>query len=212
MISVCATLCAAPNDFLRRQVEIALDVQSLACMAMRMDGPGREGQQLPLLVFGRQAVGLLEPAFDRRILAVNNFPHSEEVAGKCRPRRSFDHLLEAAAGNHFGVNIDLVFDQDAEDAFIIAVAWQAATDAIRLDDPQSERFATPDRLWRQAADQDDGKNVTVLGDPLDQLIQCDLESLNFFGIVFLGDVIVSGHESASGGTSKDRSNILELHE
>jgi len=61
MISVWATLWRGPERFLRRQLDVALDVQSLACVAKRVDGPRRERQQFPLLVLRRQVVGLLEP-------------------------------------------------------------------------------------------------------------------------------------------------------
>ena len=174
-----------PQRFLRRQLQVALDVQPLACMAMRVDGPRRERQQLPLLVLRRDAVGLLEPAVDRRVLAVDDLPLGEEIAGKRRPRRPFDHLLETAARNHFGVNVDAVFDQDAEDAFVVAVARQAPADAVRLDDPQAERLALPDRFRRQAPHQHDGEHVTILRDPLDQLIQSGFESSDFFEVIVL---------------------------
>ena len=68
----------------------------------------------------------LEPAVDRRVLAVDDLALGEEIAGKRRPRRPFDHLLEPAARDHFGVDVDAVFDQDAEDPLVIAVARQAA--------------------------------------------------------------------------------------
>jgi hypothetical protein len=100
-------------------------------------------------------LAFFEPAFNRRILAVHNLPHSKEIAGKRRSRRSFDHLLEAAARNDFGVNVDPVFNQDAEDAFVIAIARQAPADSVCLDDPQTERFAMPDRFGRQAPHQYD---------------------------------------------------------
>ena len=87
------------------------------------------------------------------------------------------------------MNVDPIFDQDTEDAFVIAVARQAATDAVRLDDPQAERFAMPDRFRRQTAHQHDGEDVTVLRDSLDQLVQCGLESFDFFGVIFLGVLI-----------------------
>src|SRR5262245_11063703 len=99
-------------------------------MAMRVNRPGRERQQLALLVFGRQAIGFLEPAFDGWVLAVDDPSFGEEIAREGGPRRSFDHLLEAAARNHLGVNVDAIFDQDAEDAFVIAIARQAPADAI----------------------------------------------------------------------------------
>src|SRR4029077_14409352 len=98
-------------------------------------GPGREGQEFALLVLRRHVVGLLEPTGDRRVFAVNDLPRGEEIAGERRPRRPFDHLLEAAARDHFGVNVDAVFDQDAEDALVIAVARQTPADAGGLDDP-----------------------------------------------------------------------------
>src|SRR5258708_15724617 len=107
-------------------------------MPMRVDGPRRKCQQFSLLVLGRHAVGLLEPAFNRRILAVNHLALGEEITGKRCPRRPFDHLLEAAAWNHFGVNIDAVFDQDAEYTFVLAIAEQPPADTVRLNDPQSE--------------------------------------------------------------------------
>ena len=65
---------------------------------------------------------LLEPAYDRRVLAVNDPALREEVARKCGARRAFDHFLESAARDHLGVNIDAVFHQDAKDAFVIAIA------------------------------------------------------------------------------------------
>ncbi len=135
-----------PQRFLRRQLKVALDVQSFPCMSISVDGPCRERQQFPLLVLRRHAVGLLEPAGNRRILTVNDLPLSEEIAGKGGPRRPFDHLLETAAWNHFGVNVDAVFDQDAEYAFVVAIARQAPADAVRLDDPHAQRLAIPDRF------------------------------------------------------------------
>ena len=90
------------------------------------------------------------------------------------------------------MNVDAVFDQDAEYTFVIAIARQAPADAIRLNDPQSERLAPPDRLRAQAAHLHHGEQITVLRDPLDQLIQSGLESSDFFNI------IVFGHELRLG--------------
>src|SRR5262249_37437268 len=108
--------------------------------------PRRKRQQLALLVLGRQAVRLLEPAFNRRVLAINDPALREEVAGKRGARRAFDHLLEPAARDHLGVNVNGVFDQSAKDTFLIAIAQEPPADAIRLDDPQRQRLTLPDSL------------------------------------------------------------------
>ena len=183
-----------PQRFLGRQFKVALDVQPLARMTMRMDRPRREREQLALLVLDRDGVGLLEPALDRGILAVDDLTMSEEIAGKGGPRRPFDHFLEAGARNHLGVNVDAIFDQDAEYAFVLAIARQSPADAVRLDDPQSERFALPDRFGRQASHQHDGKDVTILRDPLDELTQRRFESSDFCNVIAFSHALLLGFE------------------
>ena len=97
------------------------------------------------------------------------------------------------------MNVDAVFDQDAEDAFVIAVARQTAADAVRLDDPQSQRFAPPDRFCRQAPHQHDGEHVTVLRDPLDQLIERGFESSDFLSVVAFGHALLLALAACTGG-------------
>src|SRR5262249_45407436 len=118
------------------------------------------------------------------------------------PRRPFDHLLEAAARDHFGVNVDAVLDEDTEDALVLAVARQAPADAVRLDDPQRQRLALPDRFRPQAAHQHDGEHVTVLRDPLDKLLSRGFEAREFF------NVIVLGHRCRLGLVPTGRGGIL----
>jgi len=63
----------------------------------------------------------------------------EEVAGERRARSPFDHLFEATARNHFGMNVDAVLDRDTKNPFVVAVAAQAARDAVSRNDPETER-------------------------------------------------------------------------
>ena len=83
------------------------------------------------------------------------------------------------------MNVDAVFDEDAEDAFVIAVTRQPPADAVRLNDPQSERLAMPDRFGRQTSHQHDGKHITILRDSLDELIQRRVESIDFRSVIIL---------------------------
>jgi hypothetical protein len=85
------------------------------------------------------------------------------------------------------VKVDAVFDQGAEDSFVIAVTGEAPADTVGLDDPQTQSFAVPDRFLCQAPHQDHREHVTIVRDPLDELIQGGLESGDFF------KVIVPGH-------------------
>jgi len=71
-----------------------------------------------------------------------------------------------------------------------------------LNDPQPERLAMPDRFRRQAPHQYDGEHVTVLRDPLDQLIQRGFDRATFSTSLFL----VMGF--ASAWCSIGRSGIL----
>jgi hypothetical protein len=155
-------------------------------MERRMDGPRREGQQLALLVLGREAIGLLEPAVDGRILAGDDAPLGEEAVRESGPRCSFDHLLEAAPRNHLGVNVDAVLDEDAKDAFVRAVARDAPRDAVRLDDPQRQRMSRPHRFRPQAPHLDDGEHITVRHDPLGELGEGGLEAGEFCSVVIAG--------------------------
>ena len=68
------------------------------------------------------------------------------------------------------MDVDAVFDQDPEHAFIIAIARYAPTHAIRLNDPQPERLALPDRFRRQTPHLHDGEYVAIFRDPLDKLV------------------------------------------
>src|ERR1700722_3619288 len=61
----------------------------------------------------------------------------------------------------------------------------------------------PDRLGGQAAHQNRGEHVSVLRDPLDQLIQRGFEPRDFFKIVTaFGQVIFCGHGWASEGEAR----------
>jgi hypothetical protein len=173
------------QHFLRGQFEVPFDFQPFARMKNRMDCPGREGQQLTFLVFCRDAVGFLEPASNGRIVAVDDLALREEIAGERSPRRSFDHLLEASAGNYLGVDVDAVLNQNAEYPLVITVAQDASADAVRLDDPHSKPLALPDGLGRETAVENDSKNVTILGDSIDELVEGSLKAREFFGIGFL---------------------------
>src|SRR5262249_30217848 len=70
--------------FLRREFEVPLDIQSLACVTMIVNRPSREHKELTFLVLDRDGVRLLEPALDRWILAVNDVTVGEEIAGEGR--------------------------------------------------------------------------------------------------------------------------------
>src|SRR5262245_55547336 len=100
------------------------------------------------------------------------------------------------------MNVDAIFDQDAVDAFIVAVARQTPADAIRLNDPEAQRLATPNRLCGQAADQYDGEDIPIVRNPLDQLIERGLKSNNFVSVT------VFGHSRCLGLGSIGRSDIL----
>ena len=155
--------------FLGRERNVVFDIEALTCVAARVDGPRREGEQLALLVLRRETVGLREPPIDRLVLAGNDSPLGEEVARECSPRRSLDHLLETAARNHLGVNVDAVLDQGAKDAFVGPIAGQPPGDAVCLDDPQRERVALPHRFEQQGPHLHDGEHVAVFHDALDEL-------------------------------------------
>src|SRR4051812_8588604 len=110
-----------------------------------MDGPRGKGQQFPLLILRGNGIRLLEPLFNRRILAVDKLAMREKMTGERGPGGPLNHLLEATPRDDFGVNVDPILDQNARDPFVISVTSQSAADTIRFDDPESERFAAPDR-------------------------------------------------------------------
>src|SRR5262245_24290927 len=64
---------------LRREREIAFDLEAFTRMDRRVNRPSRERQQLALLIFRRETIGFLEPAVDRLVLARDDAPLREEV-------------------------------------------------------------------------------------------------------------------------------------
>ena len=80
------------------------------------------------------------------------------------------------------MDVDAVLDQDAKDALVRPVAWQSPRDAVRFDDPQRQRVPRPNRLGQQAALFDDGEDVAVRHDPLDELSEGGLVALELAGV------------------------------
>ena len=58
--------------------------------------------------------------------------------------------------------------------------------AILIDAKRKNGFALPDRFSRQASHQYDGKQVTILRDPRDELLERGFESSEFFSVIFPG--------------------------
>jgi hypothetical protein len=84
------------------------------------------------------------------------------------------------------VNVDAVFDEDAEQPLVVAVAEDATTDAVRFDNPDFDRLSVPDRLERETADKYHGKNVSIFRDTIDEVSERGLEAREFFGVGFVG--------------------------
>src|SRR5580765_6278098 len=62
----------------------------------------------------------------------------------------------------------------------------------------------PDRFRRQASHQHDGEYISVLRDPLDQLIQSGFESSDFFHVFVLGHVSASAFSNPAKRYSSAR--------